>query len=414
MYLCNEKSDKKQIHKDLMLLEPKLQLELIKGYFRGDGHYNKDKKDKRYTLATVSPYLAYQTVWLLLRNYIKPEISKRTPLNRKIAYFLRLWKGDIEKIEQEKIKGIRRTYQHCIKTENYIFVRIKKIIKENYNGKVYNLSVEEDNSYVSNFMAVHNCFPYKISLGNMIESLDAGADTILMYDTCGQCRFKHYHKLQEYTLKRMGYNFKMLHFNGITIIPTLKKLSKKPIFTILKSIRQCYLEIKELDAKNYIWCENKLNIGIIGEIYACCEEKVNYNVEDQIRKLGANCYNTSRLYEFLVESIKEAVHIEGMIGKRKYKNMASKYLNGKLGGHGWENIYNLLWLIDKKVDGIIHVMPLTCMPEATIEPIVNGICKDNNIPLLRLMIDETNSEANVVTRVETFIELIKRKSGINK
>ena len=233
------------------------------------------------------------------------------------------------------------------------------------------------------------CYPFKLSLGNMIESLDAGANTILMYDTCGQCRFKHYNKLQEYTLNRMGYDFNMVSFSGTTIIQVLKRLSNKPIIHILKSINKCYLEIKDSDKRNYVWSENKLNIGIIGEIYTCCEEKVYYNIEDQIKKLGVNCYNTSRLHEFIVESIKELMHVERFIGKRKYKREASKYLNGKLGGHGWENIYNLLWFIDKKVDGIVHLMPLSCMPESTIEPVINGICQDNNIPMLRLMIDET-------------------------
>jgi len=49
------------------------------------------------------------------------------------------------------------------------------------------------------------------------------------------------------------------------------------------------------------------------------------------------------------------------------------------------------------------------MPETTIEPILDKICVDYNVPLLRLMIDETNSEANFDTRIETFAEMIKRR-----
>ena len=50
-----------------------------------------------------------------------------------------------------------------------------------------------------------------------------------------------------------------------------------------------------------------------------------------------------------------------------------------------------------------------CMPETTVESIIDNICQKNKIPLLRLPIDETNSEANVNTRLETFIELVKRR-----
>ena len=49
------------------------------------------------------------------------------------------------------------------------------------------------------------------------------------------------------------------------------------------------------------------------------------------------------------------------------------------------------------------------MPETLGEPIINKICSDNNIPLLRIPIDENNSEANLETRIETFCELIKWK-----
>jgi predicted nucleotide-binding protein (sugar kinase/HSP70/actin superfamily) len=38
------------------------------------------------------------------------------------------------------------------------------------------------------------CFPLKPTLGNFVEALDNGADTLLMYDTRGQCRFRHYWK----------------------------------------------------------------------------------------------------------------------------------------------------------------------------------------------------------------------------
>ena len=49
------------------------------------------------------------------------------------------------------------------------------------------------------------------------------------------------------------------------------------------------------------------------------------------------------------------------------------------------------------------------MPESTIEPYIDGICKERKIPKLRLHIDETNSPANIETRLETFVELIKWK-----
>ena len=50
------------------------------------------------------------------------------------------------------------------------------------------------------------CFPYKVTLGNFIEALEDGADTLLMWDSRGQCRLRHYHKIQEFTLRNMGFD----------------------------------------------------------------------------------------------------------------------------------------------------------------------------------------------------------------
>ena len=47
--------------------------------------------------------------------------------------------------------------------ENYFFVPIHKISKENYKGDVYNIEVNNDNSYLANFVAVGNCQNFEIS-----------------------------------------------------------------------------------------------------------------------------------------------------------------------------------------------------------------------------------------------------------
>lgn len=252
------------------------------------------------------------------------------------------------------------------------------------------------------------CYPYKTTLGNHIESLEMGANILFMYDNCGECRQRHYGKIHEFTLRKLGYDFELYLLNWKNIVPILAKLSNKSLVKVFYVIVDMIKQINRIDKNKYNWSVDKLNIGIIGEIYTCCEEQVNYNIEQKLRKMGVNPYNTSCLSSFIQDRLKFG--LVNFFGKTNYKKLAKKYLNGPLGGHGLENIYNLLWMIDKKVDGIVHLLPLSCMPEATIEPIINDICQEARVPLLRLPIDETNSEANIATRVETFAELIKRKN----
>ena len=54
------------------------------------------------------------------------------------------------------------------------------------------------------------CFPLKICLGNFIEALEAGADTIVMAGGTGPCRFGFYGVVQREILLDLGYNFEML------------------------------------------------------------------------------------------------------------------------------------------------------------------------------------------------------------
>ena len=292
-----------------------------------------------------------------------------------------------------------------------------KIIKQSLENLGLNIQLPPKTTAKTINLGVKNssemmCFPYKVTLGNFIEALEDGANTLLMWDSRGQCRLRHYHKIQEFTLRNLGFNnFEMYGICGMNIIPTLKKLGGKSGLEILLNIYNKFpKKLREYDAQKTCWSKDKLNIGIIGEIYSCCDESINYGIENKIKSYGANPFNTVTLTSFMKDSFFGKKFIPSIKNNKvKYKREANKYLNGKLGGHGYENIYNLLELIDKKIDGVLHLLPLTCMPETTVEPFINHICREHNVPLLRIPIDENNSEANLNTRLETFIDLIKMR-----
>jgi predicted nucleotide-binding protein (sugar kinase/HSP70/actin superfamily) len=54
------------------------------------------------------------------------------------------------------------------------------------------------------------CIPFKLNLGNMIEGLEMGADTIINVAGHGTCRMGYYYTVQEKVLRDMGYNFNMI------------------------------------------------------------------------------------------------------------------------------------------------------------------------------------------------------------
>ena len=249
------------------------------------------------------------------------------------------------------------------------------------------------------------CYPFKITLGNFIEAIEAGANSLIMFDSRGRCRLRHYWVLHDLTLRRLGYKFQLYHVNFANILRLIKSFNPRLSYVaILKKLHGGWAELKRVEGP---WPElerGKVNIGIVGEIFTCLEPAINLDIEKRLKELGANVFNTVRISDF----VRACLRLDSS-EKRDYKRKAKIYLNGKLGGHGFENIYNTMYLADRGIDGIIHLLPLSCMPETTVEPILDKICLEHNIPLLRLPIDETRSEMNFETRLETFVDLIKRR-----
>jgi predicted nucleotide-binding protein (sugar kinase/HSP70/actin superfamily) len=251
------------------------------------------------------------------------------------------------------------------------------------------------------------CFPYKATLGNFIELLETNPDIdyLVMYDSQGQCRFRHYYTLQQQTLHDLGYKVKMIAISSKTIFKIPKILNPKiNILEMIGVYVRIIKKIQKLSKINKI-SKEKPNVLVIGEIYTCIEPSINYHMEERMEKAEINPINTVDLFSFLKESVRDLLHLNYFIGK--YKKAAKKYLNGPLGGHGLENIENLLKYSDKGIQGAVWLRPLTCMPETTIDLVVKKICRDKKVPILIFDIDESNFALNIETRLETFIEQIK-------
>lgn len=142
----------------------------LEGLIKGDGCYKPDT----ISLCTVSEQLARQTRMLFARLGIKASVSSKTNKPTKLAKCERL-SYDIEcygqyarmahlfvqkhqELPSRKNNDPRWVDKGAVGwiADDYIVAPIRRIRRERYEGQVYNLEVEEDNSYVTGF-AVHNC-----------------------------------------------------------------------------------------------------------------------------------------------------------------------------------------------------------------------------------------------------------------
>ena len=82
------------------------------------------------------------------------------------------------------------------------------------------------------------CLPFKITLGNFIEALDNGADTLFMAAGARKCRFGYYHYIQETILKQRSNGFKFYPISQYTPFEFI--LKKMPEIFSIKPPRVIY------------------------------------------------------------------------------------------------------------------------------------------------------------------------------
>ncbi|MDI6606021.1 MAG: hypothetical protein QME65_02625 [Candidatus Omnitrophota bacterium] len=157
------------------------QAEIIKGWWRGDKGY------------TVSEILMNQMKVLFLRLGIIPSIGRDSIEEYKIRgkHFIGareiLAKHDIFHFNnlsffEDKFKLLKEVEFKKFKTKSmgrhgwmdrsYVYLPVRDIRQKRYKGRVYNLEVENDNSYVCDFATVHNCWTPWFSLFGSMSGFD--------------------------------------------------------------------------------------------------------------------------------------------------------------------------------------------------------------------------------------------------
>jgi predicted nucleotide-binding protein (sugar kinase/HSP70/actin superfamily) len=80
-----------------------------------------------------------------------------------------------------------------------------------------------------------------------------------------------------------------------------------------------------------------------------------------------------------------------------------------IGGHGVETVGNAILSSKGGFDGIIHLYPLTCMPEIAAHSAFGTIQSRYGVPIMTLVVDEMTGEAGYNTRLEAFIDMLRMR-----
>lgn len=310
------------------------------------------------------------------------------------------------------------------------------------------------------------CIPFKLTLGNFIEALEMGADTLVMAAGPGLCRFGYYAKIQEQILRDLGYDFQMYAtelFEGkiIGVARLLKRLSgDAPMRKIVGAIRFGLAKLSAMDKVEKVLHQVRalelqkgaatrifqdaiaaideaadyrtlthvqkehiqrlqaihqdkeaepLLVGIIGEFYVVLEPFSNMDVEAELGKLGVEVRRNIFISEWTRFSL--FLNAFGISEKDKIHQAAMPYLRRDVGGDGWESVGETI-LHAEEYDGMVHLAPFTCMPEIIAQNIFPALEVD--IPVLSLICDEQMGRAGMLTRLEAFTDMLRRSRAYKR
>lgn len=310
-----------------------------------------------------------------------------------------------------------------------------------------------------------SCLPFCLVLGNIRESLEKGADSILMLGGSGPCRFGFFIYLAVQILKDAGYKFEPLiidrgyHLNNLRILQdsnhnsilTLIKAAyfgweilvcEETIARIEREYTPLVLEIAKFDeflaeARNKLCsvenlkevafirkdimafikdvpmhpAEKSLKVGLIGDIYTLLEPYANHRVEEYLRNRGVVVYKEMSVSNWLPNILlpwRKSGYRQGLLAK------AYPYLCSSVGGFGLETVANAKMMNETNVDGIIQLFPLGCMPEIVARSALDKMCRDEKIPALYVTLDQHHSMTGFETRLEAFLDMLynrQQKAG---
>lgn len=137
-------------------ISPKLQEQIIKGLFLGDGSIIKNRCGDNYTstYSTTSRPLIGQILDILKRNFVTYGVSKsdRSNIGHKDIYRLEIFGN----LLVDGLKSVK-THTKSMYYNGYHIKQIKFIKEIAYNGTIYNIEVKNDNTYQNRLGIVHNC-----------------------------------------------------------------------------------------------------------------------------------------------------------------------------------------------------------------------------------------------------------------
>jgi len=313
------------------------------------------------------------------------------------------------------------------------------------------------------------CMPLKITMGDIKRGLEMGAQAVAYTANCGPCRFGRYWDVTQQRLEQelgreipfllikhgheLSSVYEMLGVMGIQVgredymevmgraackldqlilvedkladvnarahnraavkaafdrwLPAIE--AAHTVDEMETTSRAVFAELDALEQEP----EPLARVLIVGEIYEVVEPAANLEMVAKLGSLGvaakrALSYNeqvsfrkawpfSSRWRIFDDPETAREVH-------RDFLDCMSTVVY--FGGYGRNSLCFAKIARKMGFDGLIHVLPFTCMPEIIAKPFIERFARDQDLPLLSMIVDEHFAEEGFDTRLEAFVDMV--------
>lgn len=135
-----------------------------------------------------------------------------------------------------------------------------------------------------------------------------------------------------------------------------------------------------------------ITIGVMGYVYNIYDKFISMDVIKKLENMNVN------IKTFEMVSFEESYKYLKKYRKKLFWTFSNRVLGA-----------SLYYLSNKMVDGIIHVTAFGCGPDAIVGRFLQYECDVHNIPFTTLRVDEHTGEGHLITRIEAFADMLKRK-----
>ncbi len=138
----------------------------------------------------------------------------------------------------------------------------------------------------------------------------------------------------------------------------------------------------------------ELTVAVVGHPYVVYDDYINHRLIFRLQSMGAKV-----LVPEMVPEGELAIAARKLVGETHWS------FEDEIIGAGE-------YYLEEKVDGIINLAVFGCGPDSMMVSFVQHRAKELKIPFLPLSLDEHSSEGALLTRLEAFLDMVKRRKKI--